>query len=77
MDDRSVAFVLEGGHVPEQYRNCEIVPMALFQYYPMLYILGRSENPWLCAAPLGILVFLLPVSLLWKLGVRHYRSTGS
>lgn len=54
-----------------------IVPMALFQYYPMLYILGRSENPWLCAAPLGILVFLLPVSLLWKLGVRHYRSTGS
>ncbi len=54
-----------------------VVPMALFQYYPMLYVLGRSDNPLLFFSPLLSLLFLLPVALLWRLGVRHYRSTGS
>ena len=42
MDDRSVAFVLEGGHVPEQYRNCEIVPMALFDLYGISFLVYRQ-----------------------------------
>lgn len=42
MDDRSVAFVLEGGHVPEQYRNCEIVPMALFDLYGISFLVHRQ-----------------------------------
>lgn len=42
MDDRSVAFVLEGGHVPEQYRNCEIVPMALFDLYGIIFLVHRQ-----------------------------------
>lgn len=41
MDDRSVAFVLEGGHVPEQYRNCVIVPMALFDLYGISFLVHR------------------------------------
>lgn len=42
MDDRSVAFVLEGGHVPEQYRNCEIMPMALFDLYGIGFLVHRQ-----------------------------------
>lgn len=54
-----------------------VVPLALFQYYPLLYLTERSQNPWLMAAPLLSLLILLPAALLWKIGVRHYRSTGS
>lgn len=37
-----MAFVLEGGHVPEQYRNCEIVPMALFDLYGISFLVHRQ-----------------------------------
>lgn len=54
-----------------------VVPYALIQYYPLLYLLGRSENPLCIVLPLIAGVFLLPCWLLWRLGVRHYKSTGS
>ena len=54
-----------------------VVPYALIQYYPLLYLLGRSENPLYIFLPLMAGVFLLPCWLLWRLGVRHYKSTGS
>lgn len=54
-----------------------VVPMALFQYYPMLLILDRSQNSLLFFSPVLSLLFLLPVAVVWKLGVRHYRSCGS
>ena len=54
-----------------------VVPYALIQYYPLLYLLGRSENPLYIFLPLIAGVFLLPCWLLWRLGVRHYKSTGS
>ncbi|MCE5234832.1 MAG: ABC-2 family transporter protein [Clostridiaceae bacterium] len=53
------------------------VPLALFQYYPFLYLVGRSENALYRFLPLVSLLFLLPCYLLWKLGLRHYKSTGS
>lgn len=54
-----------------------VVPMALVQYYPLLFLLGRAENPLWGLAPLGAFLFLVPCWLLWRFGVRHYRSTGS
>lgn len=54
-----------------------VVPYALIQYYPLLYLLGRSGNPLYIVLPLIAGVFLLPCWLLWRLGVRHYKSTGS
>jgi ABC-2 type transport system permease protein len=53
------------------------IPLALIQYYPLTYLLGRSQNPIHAFCPLFSLAFLLPCMLLWKLGLRHYRSTGS
>jgi len=54
-----------------------ILPMACFQYYPFLYLVGRSDNPLLMLTPLFCFVFLIPCHLLWRFGVRHYTSTGS
>lgn len=54
-----------------------VIPYALIQYYPLLYLLGRSTDPLLIFLPLLASVFLLPCWLLWRFGVRHYRSTGS
>lgn len=54
-----------------------VVPLALFQYYPLLYLLGRTENKAYRFLPLLALLFLLPCRLLWRIGVRHFRSTGS
>ena len=54
-----------------------IVPYALVQYYPLLYLLGRSESVVLIFLPLLAGVFLLPCYALWRFGVRHYQSSGS
>lgn len=53
------------------------IPYALIQYYPLLYILERSKNPLYIFLPLFACLFFLPALLLWKFGVRHYKSSGS
>ena len=54
-----------------------VIPLALCQYYPLLYLTGRTDELWYGFLPLISVVFLVPCFLLWKLGVRHYKSTGS
>lgn len=53
------------------------IPLALFQYYPLLYLLGRSDNIIYMLTPVFGCLFLIPCLLLWRLGLRHYKSTGS
>jgi ABC-2 type transport system permease protein len=58
------------------------VPLACVSYFPIVGVLGRSDplgSPyWLqCVAPLAGLLFLLLALRFWKLGERHYTSTGS
>ena len=54
-----------------------IVPYALIQYYPLLYILGRRKELIFMFLPLLACWFLIPAILFWKFGVRHYKSSGS
>ncbi len=54
-----------------------IVPLALVQYYPLLYLTGRSENWQHALAPAAACLFLPLSLLLWRVGLRHYKSTGS
>lgn len=54
-----------------------VVPLAVFQYYPLLYILGRSTNAIYPFMPVFGILFLIPCYLLWRIGMRHYKSTGS
>lgn len=53
------------------------VPYALIQYYPLLYILGHRADLYLIFLPLAACLFLIPAMMLWKFGVRHYKSSGS
>ncbi len=53
-----------------------LVPLALVQHWPLQYLLDRGPA-WYGALPLVSLLFLIPCALLWRLGVRHYCSTGS
>ncbi len=54
-----------------------VIPYALVQYYPLLYLLGRTDNPFYIVLPLLSAWFLLPCYLFWRVGLRHYKSTGS
>ncbi len=54
-----------------------VIPYALIQYYPLLYILEKSDNGLYIMLPLIASLFLVPCYLLWRVGVRHYKSSGS
>ena len=54
-----------------------VIPYALVQYYPLMYIWGRKDNIMYMLLPLAAVLFLLPCYALWKFGVRHYKSSGS
>lgn len=57
-----------------------VIPFGCVNYFPLLYILGKTDggSPILyMMAPLAGCVFLVPCLLLWRFGVRNYRSTGS
>ncbi|MBD5154493.1 MAG: hypothetical protein HDT15_05290 [Oscillibacter sp.] len=53
-----------------------LVPLALVQHWPLQYLFDRGPA-WYGVLPVVSLLFLIPCALLWQLGVRHYRSTGS
>jgi len=54
-----------------------VIPLALFQYYPLLYLLGREQSAFFMFVPLIGLVFLVPAYTFFRIGLRHYKSTGS
>jgi ABC-2 type transport system permease protein len=59
-----------------------IVPLGFVIYFPSLYLLDKPTPldlpDWLrFVAPLAALLFWLVALLLWRIGVRRYRSTGS
>ena len=53
-----------------------LVPLALVQHWPLQYLFDRGPA-WYGLLPIASLLFLIPCFLLWRLGVRHYCSTGS
>lgn len=54
-----------------------IIPYSLVQYYPLLYLTNRRTDWYLIFLPLAAVWFLIPCYLLWRFGVRHYKSSGS
>jgi ABC-2 type transport system permease protein len=54
-----------------------IVPLALFQYYPLLYLLDIERGALYRLSPLFGLIFFLPCHIFFRYGVRRYKSTGS
>ena len=54
-----------------------VVPLALFQYYPLLYLIGRETNKLYMVLPLVSLLFVFPAYGIWRIGLQNYKSTGS
>ena len=54
-----------------------VVPIALFQYYPFLYLVGRSDRIGLIFLPLLGFLFMIPCYCFFRFGLRRYKSTGS
>nr|WP_313073988.1 ABC-2 family transporter protein [Lacrimispora sp.] len=54
-----------------------IVPFSLFQYYPFLYLTGKTENAWYGLLPIAGCLFLIPAILFWRFGLSRYQSSGS
>ncbi|MCL2286709.1 MAG: ABC-2 family transporter protein [Firmicutes bacterium] len=54
-----------------------VVPLALVQYYPLLYLTGREDSIWYALTPVLALWFLLPCWAFFRFGMRRYKSTGS
>lgn len=54
-----------------------VIPLALFQYYPLLFLLDINVGLWYAISPLGSLLFLIPTYFFFQYGLRKYVSTGS
>lgn len=54
-----------------------IIPYTLIQYYPLQYLLGRTDQWRMAFYPMGIVVFLTVCYAVWCMGVRNYKSCGS
>lgn len=53
-----------------------IIPYSLVNYYPLLYVLGKSDNVVLALSPLLVFLYLIPCILVFKLGLKKYSSVG-
>jgi len=54
-----------------------VIPLALFQYYPLLYLLDRESRAIYMLTPLLGLPFLIPCFAFFQFGLHRYKSTGS
>jgi len=54
-----------------------VIPLALVQYYPLLYLTGREEGFFYALTPVFSLLFLLPCYVLFRFGMTKYKSIGS
>lgn len=54
-----------------------IIPYGLITYYPLIYVLGKTDNYLYGLLPLFSIVFLGVGILIFKLTSRRYQGTGS
>ncbi len=54
-----------------------VIPLALIQYYPLLYLLDRERNMFYMFLPVIALLFLIPCYVFFRFGLSSYKSTGS
>ncbi|MDP1792535.1 MAG: ABC-2 family transporter protein [Acidimicrobiales bacterium] len=59
-----------------------VIPIAFANYFPAVYILERDDRlgfpTWApFASPLVAVIVVVVASSVWRVGIRHYRSTGS
>jgi ABC-type uncharacterized transport system, permease component len=61
-----------------RYMFTFFMPMLIVSYYPVSAVCGWGESYFkgLLALPAGLMFFIFS-NIVWKIGVKHYKSTGS
>lgn len=54
-----------------------IIPFALINYYPLLYIIGKSDNHLFIFLPLLVFAYTPICALIFNKAMKKYTSTGS
>lgn len=54
-----------------------VIPLALFQYYPLLYLIGQEECRFGIFPPMFSLLFVIPSYAFYRFAFGKYQSTGS
>lgn len=55
-----------------------IIPFGTVNYLPLMYILNKvPDNIYYSFIPLLGVFFIIPCLILWKIGIKHYQSTGN
>ena len=54
-----------------------IIPFGLINYYPLHYIIGKSDNPLFIFLPLLVLLYTPICILIFNKAIKKYTSTGS
>ncbi|NSW92266.1 MAG: ABC-2 family transporter protein [Firmicutes bacterium] len=56
-----------------------VIPFGCVSYLPLMFVLDKvkGDNLLFMLTPLYGIIFIVPCVLVWRFGVRHYRSTGS
>lgn len=54
-----------------------ILPLACVNYFPLLYVIRKTSNKLYMLSPVVSILFIIPCYIVWKIGVRKYKSTGS
>ena len=53
------------------------IPLALIQYYPLLFLIDETAPPVYMFLPCLSLLFIVPCWALFRFGIRRYKSAGS
>lgn len=53
------------------------IPYACINYYPLLYFIGKSNNILYMLSPLMLIIFIVLCLWSFRVGLKHYNSTGS
>lgn len=54
-----------------------VIPYASVNYYPLLYLVGKSNSFLHAISPIFVFLFLIPCYFAFNVGLKHYESAGS
>ena len=54
-----------------------VIPLTLVNYYPIEYLTGRESFIGYALLPLISILYILPAILIFKIGLKKYKSSGS
>lgn len=54
-----------------------VIPYTLIQYYPLQYLLGKSNHWQYGLYPFGAILFLALCYIIWLFGMKNYKSCGN